>query len=172
MAKNKKVNKEPVVIDSATDEVKKLVTILTIVIGIVCIFYIITVFVTKNNGNLKYSKNDSVSEISYDTILASDITRKNGDYYVLVYKNSDQYLTLFKSYISKYVALDNHSDVYYVDILDALNQKYYGENNSFDVNNLVFNDTTLLHMNDGNILDIYDNDEAIESYLKSLITNS
>lgn len=170
MAKNKKKEKEKVVVETAADEVKKLTTILMVIIGVVCLFYIITMLITKNNSGLKYSKQDEISEISYDTILASDITTKSGDYYVLIYDKDDPYISLFQSYFSKYAALEIHDMVYYVDLNDALNQKYKGDVSSFDTSHFIFSGTTLLKMHDGSINSIYDTDEAIESYLKDLIS--
>lgn len=172
MAKSKKTKKEEIVVESASDEVRKLTTILTIIIGVVCVFYIITVLVTKNNSNLKYSKEDQISEISYDTILASDITSKKGTYYVLVYEEENPYVSLFQSNLSKYTELETHDMVYYVDLNDALNQKYKGEENSFDTSHFVFSGTTLLKMHDGTIETVYDNEEAIDVHLKDLIATT
>lgn len=171
MAKKKNIKNQPVVVETASDEVKKLSVILMIIIGIVCVFYIVTVLLTKNNSGLKYSTHDEISEISYDTILASDILSKNGTYYVLVYDEENPYVSLFKTYISKYTSLEQHDMVYYVDYKDALNKKYVSEESSFDKNYLLFSSTTLLKINNGNIEAVYDNDAAIQEQLKSLTAN-
>lgn len=172
MSKEKKIRKKEIIEESATDEVKKLATILVTIVGIVCIFYIITVFVTKRNGDLQYSVQDEISEISYDTILASEITLKKGSYYVLIYERENPYTSLFKSYLSKYTALEKHDMVYFVDLNDALNQKYRGDSSSYEAPNLAFNKITLLKMQDGNIENVYDDEDSIELYLKNLITTT
>lgn len=161
--------KRDVIVETATDEVKKLSTILVAIIGIVCLFYIITVFVTKNNSGLNFNVQDEVSEISYDTILASDIFGKNGTYYVLAYDEENPYVSLFKTYINEYMKLEQHDMVYYVDLSDAFNQKYISDESSFDKNHLAFSSTTLLKINNGNIESTYDTDETIQNYLKNLI---
>lgn len=168
MAKNNNTERTNVAVEGSMDEVKKMTTILGIIVAVICIFYIITVIVTKNNGSLKYATHDEISEISYDTILASDIFLKNGTYYVLAYDDSNPYLSLFESYISGYMGLEEHNMVYYVDLNDSFNQKYIGEENSFDKNHLIFTSTTLLKIKDGNIESTYDSETSILEHLKNL----
>ncbi len=158
-----------VVTESASTELKKLSTILVSVVGIVCVFYIITVFVTKGNSDLKYQSSDEVSEISYTDILASDILKKDGSYYVLVKDNEDEYIDLFETYISSYVSSDDHLDVYSVDLNDALNKKYIAEENNLSSDNLKFKGTVLLKISNGNIENTYDNSDSINDHLKSLV---
>lgn len=167
MSKN---NEKVIVQESANDELKKLSTIIFSIVGLVCVFYIITMLITKNNGTLKYQRSDEISQISYTQILASDILNKNGTYYVLVKDNKDAYISLFENYISTYSSLDEHLNVYYVDLNDALNKKYYAGENSIFVDNLKFNSTTLLKISNGNIESSYTDSKSINDYLKSLVS--
>lgn len=172
MKNNNKVNKsnsKNLSTDSATGELKKISIILVSIIGIVCVFYIITVVVTKGNQTLLYSKEDSISQISYTEILASDILNKDGTYYVLVEDSEDAYLDLFRDYMNAYIALDEHFSVYYVDLNDAFNQNYKGDENNFENDKLVFKGTTLLKVSNNNIESVYENNESISNHLKDLI---
>ena len=156
---------------SSSSELKKLSTILVSVIGVVCIFYIITVVVTKGSGGLKYSTTDEVSQISYTDILASDILRQNGSYYVFVEDDEDINLGLYDSYISSYTSLENSLPIYYVDINDALNQKYKSDENDFSALNLKFSGTSLLKIVDGRIELSFGDTESIMEHLKVLGEN-
>jgi len=158
-------------VNSAMDELKKISIILASIIGIVCIFYMITIVVTKNNNSLKYSVTDEISQISYTDILASDILRKDGSYYVLVKDNKDAYVELYDMYLSSYVSSENSLAVYYVDLNDAFNQDYRGSETDLSSSKLQFKDTTLLKIVDGKIESSYKNSETISEHLKSLVIN-
>ena len=153
---------------STSNEIKKLSTILISIVGVICIFYIITVIVTKNIGGLKYSVTDEISQISYTDILASDILRKDGAYYVFVEDDMDANLGVYDSYISSYVALENSLPIYYVDLNDALNQKYKSSESDFSVSNLKFNGTTLLKIVDGKVELSFGDNQSIMSHLRLL----
>ena len=71
-------------------------------------------------------------------MLASDILRKDGSYYVLVKGNDDPYMELYKTYISSYSGTEEHLPVYSVNLDDSLNQKYKAEQNDFSNENLKF----------------------------------
>lgn len=171
MRKNNEINRAIQVNFSTSNEMKKLSTILFSIIGIICVFYIITVVVTKNTGGLKYSVTDEVSQISYTDILASDILRKDGTYYVFVEDADDYNLGVYDSYISSYVALENSLPIYYVDLNDALNQKYKASENDFSSSNLKFNGTSLLKIVDGKVELSFGDNQSIMSHLRSLSEN-
>lgn len=156
---------------SATNELRKLSIILISIVGVICIFYIITIVLTKKDQNLKYQITDDVSLISYTDILASDIFDKDGSYYVLVKDNEDFYINLYETYISSYVSSDDHLPVYYVDLNDALNQNYKAEQNNLSRENLQFKGTTLLKISSNNIDASYETSDSINEYLKSLVTD-
>lgn len=159
-----------VIPESAGTELKKLSTIFTIIVGIVCLFYIITVFVTKGESGLEYQSDDKISTISYVDILASDIFSKDGTYYVLVKDNEDQYISLYDTYISAYEADEDALNIYYVDLNDALNKKYKSDESNLSKDDLKFNGTTLLKISNGNIDSTYSDSESISGHLRSLIS--
>lgn len=166
---NRVDSRNNVVMGSASDELKKLSTILVSIIGILCIFYIITIVITRNSSGLKYSVSDDVSQISYTDILASDILNKSGSYYVLVRDNNDYYLEVYDLYLSSYTSSEESLTVYYVDLQDALNQKYKASESDFSNSNLKISGTTLLKIVDGTVNASYDDNESITNHLKSLV---
>ena len=163
------VTKKNIVQETATDELRKLSTILISIVAIICIFYIITAIVTKRNRSLKYTKEESISQISYTDILASDILKKGDSYYVLVKDSTDVYVSLFETYISSYLKKTNHLPVYSVDLNDALNQSYKANQSDFESEHLQFQRTTLLKITNGIIEAVYETNDTIDEYLKSLV---
>ena len=166
--KNNEINRVILDDSSTSNEMKKLSTILVSIVGIICVFYIITVIVTKNIGGLKYSVADEISQISYTDILASDILHKDGAYYVFVEDDMDVALGVYDSYISSYVSLENSLPIYYVDINDALNQKYKSADSDFSTSNLKFNGTALLKIVDGKVELSFGDNQSIMGHLRSL----
>ena len=165
----KKVQKQNVPVESATNELRKLSTILISIVGIICIFYIITVIVTKNNNSLQYQISDEISQISYTDILASDILRKDGTYYVLVKDSNDAYISLYETYITSYTSSEEHLQIYSVDLNDALNQDYKSKQNNLSSEKLQFKGTTLLKISNNAIEASYEDSTSINVHLKSLV---
>lgn len=166
---NRVNDKNVVAMGTATDELKNLLIILGSIVGVICVFYIITVVITKGNGELKYQANQQLSQISYTDILASDILNKNGTYYVFVRDDKDTNLDLYDSILSSYASKDGSLFVYNVDLNDALNQKYKGTNNSFSSSELRFKETCLLKVVDGRIDASYVDKNSIIDHLKTLV---
>ena len=166
-AKNVKNNVEVV---STSDEMKKLGKIVVSLFIIIGIFYIIAVYVSKNTGNLKFVPSKSVeSNISYETILASDILSKDGEYYVLVNTDSkNPWLETYVKAIEDYKSKDEHLKFYKVDLEDALNKRYVGEENNLEKDNLKFTKKILLKIKDGNIVENYSDSIEIYSHITSL----
>lgn len=165
----KRVQKEQ--IESSTYELRRLSTILISIVGVISIFYIITVIVTRKSGLLHYQISDEISQISYTEILASDILRKDGIYYVLVKDNSDVYISLYETYISSYTSSEEHMQVYSVDLNDALNQNYRAEQNNLSPEKLQFKGTTLLKISNNVIEASYEDSTSINEHLKSLVVD-
>lgn len=166
---NRVNNNDVVGMGTALDELKKLFIILISIVGIICVFYIITAVITKNNGKLKYFNNDEISQISYTDILASDILNKNGAYYVFVNDTEDVNEDLYVDVLAAYSSKDASLSIYYVDLYDALNQDYVGTENSFSSSDLKFKESCLLKIVDGRIVDTYTGKDSIIGHIKSLI---
>lgn len=166
---SKKNQKQGMPVESATNELRRLSTILVSIVGIICVFYIVTIIVTKNNESLHYKTSNEISEISYIDILASDILKKEGAYYVLIKDNSDSYISLYEKYVTSYTSTEEHLPVYYVDLNDALNLNYRSEQNDFSIENLKFKGTTLIKVSNHSIESFYEDSASINEHLRSLV---
>lgn len=169
LAKTHNKMKQSISVESATSELRRLFIILISIVVIICVFYIITLLVTRKNQTLKYQTNNEVSQISYTDILVSDVLLKDGSYYVLVKNSEDVYMNLYELYISSYISLEEHLPFYYVDLNDAFNQRYKSDQSNFSPENLKFKDTTLLKVSNHMIEASYDNNISISEHLKSLV---
>ena len=163
------VQKKSEQFEEVRNEIQNLLIIITCIVGIIIILYFITEFVTNKKQLLKYSKVDAVSQISYTDIMASDILRKEGSYYVLVEDENDSYMELYKTYITSYLDIEGHLPVYFVDLNDSLNQKYMAEENDFSSQNLKFKGTVLLKIVDGRVENHYQDSASISEHLKTLV---
>lgn len=165
----KKIKKQEIIEErAASDELRKLGILLVAIIAIICIFYIITTLVVKKNGNLKYNPTSEPSVIQYTDILASNILSKEGTYYVFVKDSENAYLNLFETYITSYESLEEHYDVYTVDLNNAFNKTYKSDVANYEASNLKFTGMTLLKIENGVIVETYDQIDGISNYLKSL----
>lgn len=126
-------------IKKANDEVTKLVEMIFIVLVVFAAFYIITIFVTKNQ---KSTNSDQVNEsedtiIQYDEILLGNIFDQNpNEYYVVVTDDESNYKESIEFYIQTYNQKDEHIRVYTSSINEKLNANYVSENSKLDTDNI------------------------------------
>lgn len=143
--------------------IKTLLKILLIIIMVFGIFYFITTFLVKENV---VETNDPVSVIDSTKIIVSQLlNRSEKEYYVLATKKNlyesghieTNYLELYKKYISKYTEKDNSLPIYYIDLDNALNKKYFGNelNLTDDISELKLNDEVLFKIKEGKIEKTY-----------------
>lgn len=164
---NKKQNSNNI---ATGNEMLNLFKIVLIVCAVLIVFYFITLFVNDSGKTDDYSSNN-VASIQYDKILVGQILNRNEDeYYVLVEKENDQYLELYNYYLSSYEGESKGLKYYKVDLSDVFNRNYVGEKTLLDgdISSFRFSDTTLLKIKNGVLTKIYDNREAIVSYLENL----
>lgn len=157
---------------STDNEMSKLIFLILIVALIFAVFYVITIFITKKDDNEISQVNpneDTEVVIQYSKILAGNIlTHTDGEYYVLVYFNNDKYLDLYRNYLAIYSKIDGAVPYYFVDMDDVFNKSFVGDKSNFDFENiekLKFSQTTLLRVNNGNIVSTYEGNEQITGKL-------
>lgn len=169
MAKKKANNKKTAV---TNNELVNLIKIIIVVCVILLAFYFITVLVSKKTKGSAFDNDDSVAVIQYDKIIVGEIlNRPESSYLVMVEKKDDVNSNLYQSYLSIYSGKENALRVYNVDLGEVFNFDYVGDETILNegIQNYKFSDTTLIKINDGNILETYVGLEAIENYLKELI---
>jgi len=159
--KKKESKREEVLTESySVKSLLKILVVITIVFGI---FYFITTLLVKEKES---EVNNPVSVIDTSKITVSQLlSRKEKEYYVLatkesLYKSSHieaNYIELYNNYISKYIQKDDSLPIYYIDLDNALNKKYFGDNLNLTDNilELKLNDEILFKITEGKIEKTY-----------------
>ena len=170
LKKNEKKKKKVNTLVSADNEMSKLVILILVVALVFGLFYVITLFITKDNS--ENSNNDLENAevlIQYDKILVGNILdQKDNEYYVLVYKEDDVYFDLYMSYLMTYSNLSDSLNYYSVNLDEVFNKKFISDDSKLDVkdvNELKFNQTTLLRVKNGKIVSHYEGKDAITGKL-------
>ena len=152
-----------------TDEFNLISLIKFVVVVIIAFiaFYGITLLVTNNKETKKESNN---AAIQYDEILVGEIlNRKNETYYVLVEDSSSE------TTLSQYIGSNNNTKkVFFCDLENAFNKTYKSDESNLYVDNISeirFKNTTLLEIENGKIVNSYEENEQIENTLKANSTS-
>lgn len=132
------------------------------------LFFIAIVFVLINlfNGtwNLFSRKNDEVNFNPYLVMCGTLFNRQNEEYLVLAYNvnNEDDmiYNALFEGY-------KGSLPIYYLDLESGFNKNCVSDQSNLvnDSTKIKFNNQSLLHIKDGQIIKSYTNKEQIKNYL-------
>ena len=99
---------------------------------------------------------------------------KENEYYVLATKenknNQTNYMQLYKNYINQYNSLEDSFAFYYVDLSDALNKKYIGDNLNIsdEINEIRLNDDVLFKIKNNKIEKYYTGSSNILDVLSKL----
>ena len=170
--KNNNVTKE-----TNSYSLKELIKIIIIMLGILGVFYLITVLIAKPVD--KNNSDNSVAEIDHTKITLNNLLNRNSDeYYVLAMKKSlynsvniqIKYPELYNNYIKEYTSLENSLPFYTVDLDDALNKNYIGDelNISNNLNEIKLNDEVLFKVKNGEIKDYFVGNSKIIEALSNL----
>lgn len=151
----------------SNNELKNLLKIILIICGVLLVFYFITVLV-QNKENNTSKDSDTTAVIQYSKILVGEIlNRSENEYYVLIEKENDSYIDLYKQYLT---GVDGIT-YYTVDLSEVFNQNNIGEETIVEgneVGNYKFAGTTLIKVTNGTLSSVYKNKDEITGYLKSL----
>ena len=166
---NKKLNQKNIY-TSETEMGINYIKIILIILVIVCVFSLITSFVT----NKKYSKSNSNEvTIQYKEIIAGNILNvSNDEYYVLLEFENDDYNTLYETYLTNYASKENALPYYKVDMSKGFNKSYISTdkpNLDTDISSeLKFTETTLLKIKSKKIVEKYYTNDTIIKALEQL----
>lgn len=163
----KKLTKQ-VRVTEENKEVKKFIVILLIVVVLVVGVYFFTrAFVTKD-----LNKGDDTKEVVFDynkTILGALLNRPYDEYYVLVYNSKDLKANYYSSFISSYKNKENSLKIYFADLNDSMNKKFYNKDksnkNAKSVDELSVGDLTLIKVSNKNIVKYIENSDLIKQEL-------
>lgn len=146
--------------------IKQMLIIVIIVIAVLGLFYGITLLVTEKKQTKTTNDNNNYNDvvIDYDKILAQSIlSKKETEYFVFASFSSDEKLTSYNSAIAKYQGKENAYKVYDVDLDDAMNSNYVGDESHFTDRNIIFSETTLLKIESGIIVNVYQGEDIINA---------
>ena len=153
------------------NEMKNLLIIVAVVTAIFLIFYGITKIVTENKKN---DNNEQTGEvfIQYDEILLGTLLEQpNSEYYVLVTKEDDAYVSTYTNILSIYESKQNSIRVYNASLDNAFNKSYEAEESkiSDNLSELKLSGSTLLKIKDKKIVQKYEGSTQIVEHLNSLL---
>lgn len=174
--KNKKLNNSKKNINtnsmvSTDNEMSKLILLILIVAVVFVAFYVVTLFVTKNEEKQETQTEENYeATIQYEKILAGNIlSKENSEYYVLVYYGNDKYVDLYKNYLTYYEAtVEGAVPFYYVDMDDVFNSSFISDKsklNVSDAKDFKFKETTLLRIQNGKVISTYEGKDNITGKL-------
>ena len=149
--------------------------IIAIVIGILIgIVYGVTEILKKDSDN---ETNVTKGSINYDKLSVGTIlNRPYEEYFVLLYDAEDKDAVVYSTILTKYMQKSTEKEyikIYYCDLGNALNTKYYNVNNddksnkdAKEVDDFDFGSLTLLKIENGKITKYLEDLEEIKELLK------
>lgn len=175
---NKKNTSKPKKVDSHkksfwenASELTKLIVVFLIIVGIFIVFYFITDLI-KSKGSSQTNKDDSIAVIQYDEILVGEILNQNKDnYYVLATVKDDPNVSLYTPYIESYKTLQDALKFYTVNLSSVFNNRFLTDESNFDIEkikDIKFKQTTLLKIENKQIVEYYEGQNDIIEFLKEL----
>ena len=171
-AKLIKNNKKEQVVENDTYSLKKLLLIIIVLSVLFGVFYFITFQLV---DPIEQNETDNeVIEIDESLIhLGNLLNIKEKEYYVLATKksknNQTNYHELYNQYITKYSENDESLKFYNVDLDNAINKTYIGDelNITNNINEIKLNDDVLFKIKDSKIEEYYiGNSEILETLSK------
>lgn len=148
-----------------TNELQRLIKIIIVILLVCGVFYFLNYLIENKS---KKPVEEEVT-IQYTEVLMADLYKQSGSsYYVLVRKEEDAYVDLYKSYFNYY---KGGLKLYTANLDDAFNGTFKAEktNISSDLTKLQLSETTLLLIKDKKIQASYVGKDKIQTYLKNLI---
>ncbi|MBQ8659791.1 MAG: hypothetical protein IJ475_03030 [Bacilli bacterium] len=131
---NIKKNKINYVTTEETNELKKFLIVIVVVLLCVGGIYLVTrAFVTKDLFKDEEPTTEEVTPVvpNYDiAIMGTMLNRPEDTYYVVIYNTVEgDYVADMSALVSSYNAKDGHKHIYTVDLSDYMNQSYYDPEN-------------------------------------------
>lgn len=165
-----KAKRELVYAESGDDEMGKLLKIVLIVTAIIIVFYFVTSFVTRKASESKNSKSSEKTVIQYNDLIIGSMLNKDGEYYVLIEKDDDEYLSEYESSIQMIGINEEAPKIYIAKLNDSFNKGYLADEANYDsdLGNFKVSGTTLIKVSNHSISETFDNHDDISSKLEGL----
>ena len=149
-----------------------IIRVVSIIVIVFCLFYGLTVLITKNGSTTTKKQNQVTDDaISYtEILLGRSFLMPEEEYLVLYYdKSNTELISSFSPAISTYRENKENDTLYTVDMSNKLNSSYISENsnsNPTDANELSINGPTLIRFSKGIVKDYIEGEEKILNYIK------
>lgn len=172
MKKNeKKLYKSNKNVSDADYDIKKFLIILTILIVVVVGLYFLSNAIVNKRDNKESNVNTNIT-ISYDALNVGMIfNRPYDEYYVIAYDSTIDDAIVYSTLITNYTKKENSIKIYYCDLNKIVNKDYKSKDgksnpNASSVQELSFNEVTLLKIRNKKVVNYIDNIDQIKSTLK------
>lgn len=170
--KAKKIKQEKYHSEEQTEMIRFIRILIIVVIFVLAIYFLTRIFVTKDLFNNDNNKETETIEgtINYNvTLIGSMLNKAEDEYYVLIYDTENVRSIYYSGLMSSYARGENALKVYYADLNNELNQKFYDPDNiNLETNNisdLRVGDLTLVKVSNGRIAEILGDEEKIAEEL-------
>lgn len=165
-----KIKKEKYQTDDQKEITRFLITLLIVIFILVGIYFFTRFFVKKDLNNSSESEITEGTIIYTTTLIGSMLNKPEDEYYVIAYDIDNLRAIYYNSLISNYSQNEDALKVYYADISNVLNQKFYDpENINLDTDNiseLKIGDLTLIRIRRGEIAEILNSEDDIAEALR------
>ena len=145
--------------------VRNFVIIFVIVLLAVVGLYFFTKNVVKKETDSTDTETKEVEIDNSIAIVGTMLNKVEDNYYVILYKSDDSKVSEYEELKQNY-KLFNSKALYYVDLANALNSKYYDKDNTNytaeNINDLRFGDITVLEIKDKKIVKSYNDVDKIK----------
>ncbi len=154
------------------NEVKHFIIILAIVIiGILAVYLLTRIFVTKDLFNNKESSKTSVpGEVNYNiTLIGSMLNLPEEEYYVMITDTSVPESIYYNNIMTTYAQNEDALKVYLADLDNELNKSYISDQENLKTSDLTkfkVKGTTLVKVKKGKVEETFTADEKIVEELK------
>ena len=152
-------------------EVKRFIIILLSIIVLVLAVYGITRLVNKDTDNTD-DRTITAGSIDYDKVSVGTLfNRADSEYYVIVYDGEAPNAIYYSALMNKYMDKEKSNKVYFCDLSNELNKKYYvGEDKDSNPNattssELAFKNLTLIKIKNGKIVKYLETLDTIKTEL-------
>lgn len=171
MAKKNKVKKVNNTYHSEEQtEIFRFIIILVVLILLVIVVYFFTrAFVTKDLFN-KDEEKVTAGAINYNVAtIGTMLNRPESEYFVMIYNSENENASYYNSVVSKYKQNEKPLPVYFIDLNNELNKKYYDKDhsnlNTGNLDNFRVSDVALLRVKNSKVIKALEKEEEIAKEL-------
>ena len=166
---NKKIKNQKYYTEEQKEIQKFIIIIIVLVLLIGAIYFLTDKFVEQGNSN-----NITTGEINYDkATIGTVLNRPYDEYYAIIYSSDSTEASYYNSIKTNYSSKDGGLKIYYIDLDNELNQKYYNVNNdnksnpsAKSIDEINLGDVTLIKVKNGEIVSYIEDIEQIKTELK------